>query len=131
MVVQRVLDVQAARGSGSASHSQPLELPYSQFVALAQDGLVHSAVVDEGGSTLQFNIDSEAYNRKLAKQSQRWYHRKPVATEEQQKMTRNTPCSTRVVDKDVSFVKVRPIAVARRNTSNSHWCCLVPRVART
>jgi hypothetical protein len=96
--------MQATRTPTGSSSVQPIEVMYSQFVNFAKSGVVHSALVDESTSVLHFTIDQEKLTSST-NMPKRWYQRS-AKTEKGKQTPTLRQLSTRVVDKDTTFVKV-------------------------
>lgn len=92
---------QDARGGAAATTTDVL---YSQFVTFARAGAVHSALVDDQSNTLYFSVDP-AKVRAAAAGRRRWFAR-PPAPAPAAATTRLQGFSTRLVDRDTSYVSV-------------------------
>lgn len=95
------------RGPSGASAAAPVEVLYSQFVQLAKAKVIHSALVDDQSSVLYFSID-QAKLRHHATSKKRWWRQNDSS---QTSVTTKSPTgfrsfSTRLVDKDTSYVQV-------------------------
>lgn len=81
---------------------------YSQFVTLARAGVVKSALIDEGTSTLHFAVDTGRVQEFVT--PKKWYHRflkgKRAAPTNAEQAAALRQYSTRIVGRDTSFVQV-------------------------
>lgn len=102
--------MQVAHPPSHVARPAPVEVVYSQFVDLAKRGYVSTALVDESSSTLHFTLDQEQMRQDKLKNERgmRWYQRPSSSTSAEEAKLPLRQCSTRVVDKDTSFVQVRP-----------------------
>ena len=98
--------MQAARGPSGASQAQPIEVMYSNFVKLANDGAVRTAFVDEGGSMVHFSADPNKMQSRHPTPARKWYHIRKQPAVEPSKDGKLVQLATRTVDKDTSYVKV-------------------------
>lgn len=101
--------MQTMRGPSGASAAAPVEVLYSQFVQLARARVIHSALVDDQSSVLYFSIDQGKLKYQKGGK-RRWWWRQSDSTQASV-ASKQTPSgyrsfSTRLVDKDTSYVQV-------------------------